>query len=142
MDAATQTRGYLLMFSGGKDWDENLSDEELREIMDRYTAWTNRLTASGKVAAGQALGPEGRTVSGANRRVLDGPFAESKEAVGGFLHVMVDSFEEALEIARACPGLDLGGRIEIRPVLNECPTWKRASARLNRPVRVVAALPA
>lgn len=132
----------MLLFSGGKDWDESLSDEDLREMVDRYTAWTNSLTASGKVVGGRALGRQGMTITGANRRVLDGPFAESKEAVGGFLHVMVDTFEEALEIAKGCPGLDLGGSIEIRPVLEECPTWKRASARLNRPVRVMDALPA
>ena len=122
--------GYMLIFRG-TDWYQGLSPEQMQQIADRWMAWFNGLKENGQAVAGNPLEPQGKVVSGKNRVVSDGPFAESKEAVGGFIHVLVDTFEEAVEIAKSCPGLDLGGTIEIRPVLSECPVWKRAAARLN-----------
>jgi len=123
--------GYLLLYRG-KDWDEGLSPEELRQIMDRFMAWSEGLAKSGKVKGGQALARESKTVSGKNGRIIaDGPFTEAKEAIGGYLLLQVDSFDEALAIARSCPGLDYGGSIEIRPALDECPTFKRVKEQLG-----------
>jgi hypothetical protein len=123
--------GYLLLFRG-KDWDEGLSPEELQQIMNRFMAWSDGLSKSGKVKAGQALAREGKTVSAENGRIVaDGPFAESKEAIGGYLVLQVNSFDEALAIAKSCPGLDYGGTIEVRPLLEECPVFKRAKERLG-----------
>jgi hypothetical protein len=53
--------------------------------------------------------------------VADGPFAESKEAVGGYFLLKVDSLDEAVAIAQQCPGLPHGAKVEVRPVLAECP---------------------
>ena len=123
--------GYLLFFRG-KDWDEGLSPEELRAVMDRFVAWSDGLTRSGKAKGGQALAREGTTITGANRRTIaDGPFAESKEAIGGYLLLQVDTIDEAVAIAKSCPGLDYGGTIEVRPVLDECPVFKRARERFG-----------
>ena len=67
------------------------------------------------------------TVSGKNGRfVTDGPFAESKEAVGGYLVLDVETIEEAIAIAQSSPGLAYGGAIEVRPVAEECPLDIRA----------------
>jgi len=130
MDNSTNP-GYLLLFRG-KDWDEDLSREELQQIMNRFMTWSDGLSKSGKVKAGQALAREGKTVSAANGRIVaDGPFAESKEAIGGYLVLQVNSFDEALAIAKSCPGLDYGGTIEVRPLLEECPVFKRAKERLG-----------
>jgi hypothetical protein len=79
------------------------------------------------------LGDEGSTVSGKKgrgRAVADGPFAESKEAIGGYLVVEADDLDEAVAIAKAAPMLDYGGSIEVRPVLEECPTFQRVKAQL------------
>jgi hypothetical protein len=74
----------------------------------------------------------GKTVSGKNGRVVtDGPFAESKEEVGGSLLLDVGTFEEALAIAKSYPALELGISIEVRPVLQECPVFKRIRKRLG-----------
>jgi hypothetical protein len=53
--------------------------------------------------------------------VSDGPFAESKEAIGGYFLLDVASFDDAVVIARECPGLPYGVQVEVRPVAAECP---------------------
>jgi hypothetical protein len=53
--------------------------------------------------------------------VSDGPFAESKEAIGGYFLLDVASMDEAVAIAQECPGLPYGVRVEVRPVAPECP---------------------
>jgi hypothetical protein len=53
--------------------------------------------------------------------VSDGPFAESKEAIGGYFLLDVPTMEEAVAIAQECPGLPYGARVEVRPVAAECP---------------------
>lgn len=85
-------------------------------------AWLDRLTAEGKAKAGKPLFPEGKVVSQKKgRSIADGPFAESKEAIGGFFLLEVGSLDEAVEIAKDFPGLSYGATVEVRPVAPECP---------------------
>jgi hypothetical protein len=66
-------------------------------------------------------------VSGKNGRVVaDGPFAESKESIGGYFLLQLNSFDEALEIAKQCPGLAYGIKVEVRPIAAECPMLAEA----------------
>ncbi len=60
------------------------------------------------------------------RTVVDGPFAESKEAIGGYFMVQADTLEEAVAIARECPGLAHGIKVEVRPVAATCEMLKDA----------------
>jgi hypothetical protein len=84
-------------------------------------AWFDRLTAEGKAKAGKPLFQEGKIVSKKKgRSVADGPFAESKEAIGGFFLLEVGSLDEATEIAKDFPGLNYGATVEVRPVAPEC----------------------
>ena len=130
MSAPNEPSDYMLLFRG-PHWDRGLSPEELRQTMDRMMAWLEGLKDQGKVKAGQPLGPESKMVSGRNgRTVADGPFAESKEAVGGFLQIEADNLEAAIAIAKTCPTLDYGITIEVRQVVEECPCFKRAQEQL------------
>ena len=130
MSASNEPSDYMLLFRG-KQWDRGLSQEELRQAIDRVMAWMEGLKEQGKVKGGQPLGPENKVVSGRNgRTVADGPFAESKEAVGGFLQIEANSLDEAIAIAKTCPTLEYGITIEVRPVLDECPVFKRAKEQL------------
>ena len=130
MSVSNEPSDYMLLFRG-KQWDRGLSPQELRQAIDRVMAWMEGLKNQGKVKAGQPLGPESKMVSGKNgRTIADGPFAESKEAVGGFLQIEAKSLEEALAIAKTCPTLEYGITIEVRPVLDECPIFKRAQEQL------------
>jgi hypothetical protein len=113
--------GYMLIFRG-TDWCKGLSPEEMQQVAGEWMAWFKRLTDQGKAIAGNPLQPEGKIVSGkGGRLVADGPFAESKEAIGGYFLLQVGSMDEAVAIARGCPGLPYGARVEVRPVAEECP---------------------
>jgi hypothetical protein len=118
----TQTNnGYMLIFRGN-DWHKDLSPEEMQNVSERWMAWFKGLMEEGKAVAGNPLAPEGKIVSGKSGRVVaDGPFAESKEAIGGYFLLKVDSMDEAVSIAQQCPGLPHGAKVEVRPVLAECP---------------------
>ena len=94
--------------------------------MDKTMAWFKGLSERGKVKGAQPLGMHGRTISGPNGQlVVDGPFAESKEAVGGYLVLQADNFDEAVEIAQSMPTLEYGVTVEVRPILAECPILQR-----------------
>ena len=112
--------GHMLLFVG-TDWHKGLSPEQTQKVSEDWMAWFKKLTVEGKAVAGHPLGFEGKSVSGKNRTVTDGPFAESKEAVGGYFMLDVATMEEAVAIAQQCPGLPFGAKVEVRPVLSECP---------------------
>lgn len=115
----------MLLFRG-PHWDRGLSADELQDAMDKAMAWFDGLSERGKIKAGQPLGSQGRTISGSDGRfVMDGPFAESKEAVGGYLILQAEDLDEAVEIARSAPGLRHGVTVEVRPILAECPIFQR-----------------
>jgi hypothetical protein len=112
--------GYMLIFRG-TDWHKGLSPEEMQQVSDRWMAWFKQLTEQGKAIAGNPLEREGKIVSGKDGHVVaDGPFAESKEAIGGYFLLKVDTMDDAVAIARECPGLAHGARVEVRPVMELC----------------------
>jgi hypothetical protein len=112
---------YLLLFSGA-EWYGQLSAAEIQDVLDRSKVWFEKLASAGKVKASQALERRGVTISGKNARVIsDGPFAETKEAIGGYLLMEADSLEEAIAIAKENPALRHGTTIEIRPLSDQCP---------------------
>src|SRR4051812_3784954 len=118
--------GYMLLYRSD-EWYNKLSQEELQKLIGQNHAWFERLTAEGKATPGRALERTGVTVSGKNGKfVMDGPFAESKEAIGGYLMLDVETMEEAIAIAQSSPGLAYGGSIEVRPLSEECPLDVRA----------------
>src|SRR6266853_6737823 len=121
---------YLLLFRGSS-WDKGLSPEQLQKAMDQFMAWFERLKQQGKVKGGQPLERTGKIVSGKNGRIVaDGPFAESKEAIGGYFLLQVDDLDEAVEIAKQCPVLEYGSTVEVRPIAEECPTFQRVKQQL------------
>lgn len=110
-----------------------LPPEEVQEAMNRFTDWYEQFTRNGKIKAGQPLGHSGKVISGkGDRSVTDGPFAESKEAVGGYVLLQVESLEEAIEIGEQCPLLDYGSAVEVRPIVQRCATLTAVKERLER----------
>ena len=94
--------------------------------MDKVMAWFEGLNERGRIKGAQPLGGQGRVISGTDGRfVVDGPFTETKEAVGGYLVLRADSLYEAVEIARSMPTLRYGISVEVRPILAECPIFQR-----------------
>ena len=118
-----------------------LPSTELLEAMGKYN---QELARAGIMLAGEGLHPSSRGVrvrfKGAERRVVDGPFAETKELIAGFWLWQVRSMEEAIEWVKRCPNPMLGeSEIEIRPVFeadefgeNMTPELREAEERLRR----------
>ena len=118
----------MLLFRSD-DWYEELSHDEIQKVISQNNAWIERLIAEDKAKPGHALQRTGATVSGKNGRIVsDGPFAESKEVIGGFLLLDVETIAEAIAIAiaQSNPTLAYGTSIEVRPVAEECPLDVRA----------------
>lgn len=91
------------------------------ELMAAMTRFNEQLADAGVLLAGEGLHPSSRgkrvQFEGEQRRVVDGPFAETKELIAGFWLWQVRSMDEALEWARRCPNPHpSGGEIELRPL--------------------------
>ena len=108
---------FMLIFRGGSDA-SNLSPEEMQNHMQKWFQWVEELKAKNIYVAGEALTRNGKTLSGTKAVLTDGPFAESKEIVGGFFVVKAASLDDAVEIAKAYPDFAYNGRVEVREVMN------------------------
>ena len=129
--STTSDNGYMLIFRG-TDWYKGLSPEQMQQVFDQWMVWFNGLKSEGTAIAGNPLEPQGKIVSGKSGLVSDGPFAEAKETIGGYFLLKVTTMNEAVTIAKQCPGLPYGIRVEVRPVAGECPMADklRADAQL------------
>lgn len=119
METSTDKSDYLLLFRG-TDWYRDLSPDEIQTKMTTWMAWFNGLVADGRCLGGQSLDAETRVVSGPARNVSDGPFTEAKETVAGYFLLHVSGVDEAVAIAKDCPGLPHGMTVEVRPLLARC----------------------
>ena len=105
---------YLYVFRGGARMD---SPEEMQQSMHKWVAWMESLSKTGNLKGGEPLTREGKTVRGSKKTVTDGPYAEAKDLVGGYLLVTARSLDEATELARGCPIFENEtGSVEVRPI--------------------------
>ena len=113
---------YILFFrNSGPENYAHLSPDERQRLMQKWNAWYDGLASTGRATEGQPLELETRLVSGSGgARVIDGPFAEAKEAIGGYVKLMAGSLDEATAIAQQHPGLDYGLEIEVRQMTESC----------------------
>ncbi|MFM9872340.1 MAG: YciI family protein [Fimbriimonadaceae bacterium] len=87
----------------------------MQEVAAKYIAYTQRLVDEGRYIASNALGHEGKVLHGKDDiEVTDGPYIFAKEMVGGFFYFTAENLEEATAIAKDCPALHFGARVEIR----------------------------
>lgn len=90
---------------------ESYSPEDFQGIIGRYKAWREKVAAAGKMISGQKLADEGgRSLrrQGGQVQVVDGPYSEAKEVLGGFFMIEAADYDEAVEIASDCPHLEYG----------------------------------
>ncbi len=111
---------YLLLIYTDQQQDAQRTPEQQEANMQAYFAFTNNLQASGAMLGGEALHPinSATTVQVRNGKTssTDGPFAETKEQLGGFYMVNCDNLDDAIKCAAKIPGAK-DGSIEIRPVM-------------------------
>jgi hypothetical protein len=111
---------YMLLIYGEESAWANLTPDQLSAEMGAYMAYTEELAKSGKLVSGHELQPIATaktvSVSSGKQKVVDGPFAETKETLGGYYLIEAETQEEAQAWAAKCPGARYG-RIEVRPVV-------------------------
>ena len=90
--------------------------EEMEAMTKRWMDWIASIAAENKLAdRGNRLATTGKVVK-ANSIVTNGPFVEIKESIGGYSIITAASYEEAVEIAKSCPILTVGGNVEVREI--------------------------
>jgi len=97
----------------------NMTPEEMQQSFQKWMAWIKTMKAKGQYLAGEPLEDEPAKVVRGPRgsRISDGPYAEAKEVVGGYMLIAAKNFKDAVRIAKACPGLARGGAVEVRQVM-------------------------
>jgi len=129
--SAPSLPAYLLLFrNGGPEAHAHLSASERVALAAQWNAWVERLTALGALEQGRPLALDGRVVSGPQgERVTDGPYAEAKEVVAGYLMIKAASLDAATAIAKGCPGLAIGLTVEVRQLQDFSPVLEEVRAR-------------
>jgi hypothetical protein len=112
---------YMLIIAGHEGGWEDRSPEEAKAEMGRWFAYTQELEDAGALVAGEGLQESAtattvRIADDGERVVTDGPFAETKEQVGGFYVIDCENLDQAIEWAKTVPAR--GGNIEVRPVMD------------------------
>lgn len=111
-DSSLSANEYLVISRG--QWREELSHEEIQAAIDAFYDWHGAHVAAGRMHVGQRLARVGKRVSADG--VTDGPFAESKEIIGGYWFIVAESLDAAAELAAGNPCLACGLSYEIRPI--------------------------
>jgi hypothetical protein len=122
METPPPASTYLLLFrnTGAENY-RHLTPDQRQQLIGRWNEWFEGLVAVGKATEGQPLENETRLVAGpGGSRVTDGPFPEAKEAIGGYVKVIVADLAEATAIAQRHPGLEHGMIIEVRELTPHC----------------------
>ena len=111
---------YLLLIYGDESGMDSASPEHMQQVLDEYWAYDDFLAKRGGRLAGEALRPTATatTVRNEGDQVLttNGPYAETKEQLGGVYLLEANDLDEAIELAAACPGAKYG-TIEVRPIM-------------------------
>ncbi len=106
---------YMFLFLGGDP--SHLSPEKQQAHMEKWFEWVEKMKSEKRYVSGEALMPGGKTVTGAKKVVTDGPYAESKEVVGGYFVILAKDLDEATTLAKDCPDFALNGIVEVREVV-------------------------
>ena len=111
---------YMLLIYGNESRWGNLSEAEADAEMGKWFAYTEELGKAGVSTIGDALQPTSTATTvrdqGGEPMVTDGPFAETKEQLGGYYLLDVADLDEAIKWAHKCPGAQYG-TIELRPIM-------------------------
>lgn len=108
---------FMFIFKGPYMEDLGMSPAEVESNMYKWLEWVGQLKEQGVYVEGRPLIKGGKIVSGKEPVVTDGPFAESKEIVGGYFIIKAGSLEEAIAHTKGFPDYENKGSVEVREVL-------------------------
>ena len=107
---------FLYLYRGGNS--PAGSPEDMQQQMQRWMSWMKGLADQGHIKdPGQPLERTGKVVAGKQKTVTDGPFAEAKDLVGGYTVVEASDLDQAAQLTSGCPILEVGGFVEVRPIM-------------------------
>jgi len=112
MSNSSPSNEYLLLSRG--QWDPEKTKSEIQAAIDSFYTWHAQLVVEGKFKPGHRLATGTKLVT--QKGITDGPFAESKEIIGGYWFIVAGSLEEAATIAAQNPCLQCGLSYEVRPL--------------------------
>jgi hypothetical protein len=105
---------FTFLFRGR---DMSASPERMQQTTQKWLAWFKELGANGYIKEpGHPLQATGKVVTGKQKSVHDGPYAEAKDVVGGFTVIEARDLAHAVEISKGCPIFEVGGSVEVRPI--------------------------
>jgi hypothetical protein len=108
---------YMMIFRNEKNESGVMpSPEQIQAMVKQWQNWIRAIAENGNYSGTNRLLPEGKTVK-PNKLVTDGPYIEAKEMIGGYVIVKAHSLDEAVEMAKSCPTLLVGGNVEVRSVM-------------------------
>ena len=107
---------FMMLFRYEPNPNEQPSPEEIQASIKQWQDWIGNIAAQGKFVSTNQLGDEGKTVKPGNV-VTDGPYAELKEIVGGYIIVKAADIDEAVTLTEGCPMFEYGGHVEVRNVM-------------------------
>ncbi len=108
---------FLMIFRNEFKPDFKPTAEQMQASIKQWQDWIGGIAAQGKFAGTNRLSSDGAKVMRPNNVVTDGPYAELKEIVGGYLMVNAENFDQALKLAEGCPIFGVGGNVEVREVI-------------------------
>ncbi len=107
---------FTYLFRGGRP--AGAPPEQWQQQMQKWVVWIKQLGEKGYIKdQGRPLERTGKIVTGKEKTIVDGPYAEAKDIVGGYMLIEAKDLADALEISKGCPILDVGGSVEVRPVM-------------------------
>lgn len=110
---------YMLLIYGAENEWESLSKEEMEKVYAEHGAYWEAMEKAGVLRGGAELKPTTTATSirftDGRPKTVDGPFAETKEQLGGYYLIEVENLEQAIEWAEKMPGMT-SGTVEIRPL--------------------------
>lgn len=109
----TQMKEYLLIRKGSQKFWNDLKSEERKRIMNEFMTFVNDLNKEGRVRGGHDVHSGIGLSNGPNGIVVDGPFAETKETLNGYLIFKATNMDDALACAKRCPALGYGESLEM-----------------------------
>ena len=105
---------FLYLYRGGQ---RETSPEKMQQVMQKWMNWLKDLGARGHIKdQGQPLEQAGKVVRGRQKTITDGPYAETKDVIGGYTLVEAKDLDQAVELSKGCPVFESDGAVEVRPI--------------------------